>query len=410
MNFTQSILEALESLSANRLRSGLTMLGIIIGVGAVIAMLSVGQGAQATITSAISGIGTNLLFVSSGNSETDVRNPKPLTLADASAMADPLVNPDVAAVAPSIQGSADVSATTGKTRRNTIIGVTPEYFSMQNYKLTEGAFITFDQVLGQASVAVIGPTIADQLFTTHEGVVGQTIRISGQPFRVIGVLASKGGSSFGNQDSRILIPISTAQARLMHRASINEVDQILVQATSNATVTQATDEVSQVLRQRHRTPVGIDDFTVFSQKDILSIATTVTGVFTIFLGGIAGISLLVGGIGIMNIMLVSVTERTREIGLRKALGARKRDILLQFLTESSLLSLLGGIIGINLGWLMALLIGRIATATGNSFTPVVGLNSILLATLFSAAVGLFFGIYPANRAASLEPVDALRYE
>ena len=410
MNFTQSILEALESLSANRLRSGLTMLGIIIGVGAVIAMLSVGQGAQATITSAISGIGTNLLFVSSGNSETDVRNPKPLTLADASAMADPLVNPDVAAVAPSIQGSADVSATTGKTRRNTIIGVTPEYFSMQNYKLTEGAFITFDQVLGQASVAVIGPTIADQLFTTHEGVVGQTIRISGQPFRVIGVLASKGGSSFGNQDSRILIPISTAQARLMHRASINEVDQILVQATSNATVTQATDEVSQVLRQRHRTPVGIDDFTVFSQKDILSIATTVTGVFTIFLGGIAGISLLVGGIGIMNIMLVSVTERTREIGLRKALGARKRDILLQFLTESSLLSLLGGIIGIILGWLLALLIGRIATATGNSFTPVVGLNSILLATLFSAAVGLFFGIYPANRAASLEPVDALRYE
>jgi len=410
MNITQAILEALESLNANRLRAGLTMLGIIIGVGAVIAMLSVGQGAQATITSAISGIGTNLLFVSSGNMTNDVRNPKPLTLADAQAMADPLVNPDVAAVAPAIQGSADVSSTSQKTRRNSIIGVTPEYFPMQNYTLTEGVFITQDQVLGQASVAVIGPTIADQLYGTHVGVVGETIRISGQPFHVIGVLASKGGSSFGNQDNRILVPISTAQVRLIHRASTNEVDQILVQTTSAATVTQATDEVSQVLRQRHRTPVGIDDFTIFSQKDVLSIATTVTGVFTIFLGGISGISLLVGGIGIMNIMLVSVTERTREIGLRKALGARRRDILLQFLTESSMLSLFGGIIGIILGWLLSLLIGRIAAATGNAFNPVVGINSILLATIFSAAVGLFFGIYPANRAASLEPVEALRYE
>jgi len=410
MNITQAILEALESLNANRLRAGLTMLGIIIGVGAVIAMLSVGQGAQATITSAISGIGTNLLFVSSGNLNNDVRNPKPLTLADAQAIDDPLVSPDIAAVAPTIQGSVDVSSTSQKTRRNSIIGVTPDYFPMQNYTLTEGSFITEDQVLGQASVAVIGPTIADQLYGTHSGVVGETIRISGQPFHVIGVLASKGGSSFGNQDSRILVPISTAQARLIHRGTTNEVDQILVQATNAGTVTQATDEVSQVLRQRHRTPVGIDDFTIFSQKDVLSIATTVTGVFTIFLGGISGISLLVGGIGIMNIMLVSVTERTREIGLRKALGARRRDILLQFLTESSMLSLFGGIIGIILGWLLSILIGQIAAATGNPFNPVIGINSILLATLFSAAVGLFFGIYPANRAARLEPVEALRYE
>jgi putative ABC transport system permease protein len=410
MNIAQAILEALESLNANRLRAGLTMLGIIIGVGAVIAMLSVGQGAQATITSAISGIGTNLLFVSSGNINNDVRNPKPLTLADAQAIDDPLVSPDIAAVAPTIQGSVDVSSTSQKTRRNSIIGVTPDYFPMQNYTLTEGSFITEDQVLGQASVAVIGPTIADQLYGTHSGVVGETIRISGQPFHVIGVLTSKGGSSFGNQDSRILVPISTAQARLIHRGTTNEVDQILVQATSAGTVTQATDEVSQVLRQRHRTPVGIDDFTIFSQKDVLSIATTVTGVFTIFLGGISGISLLVGGIGIMNIMLVSVTERTREIGLRKALGARRRDILLQFLTESSMLSLFGGIIGIILGWLLSILIGQIAAATGNPFNPVIGINSILLATLFSAAVGLFFGIYPANRAARLEPVEALRYE
>jgi putative ABC transport system permease protein len=410
MNFTQSILEALESLSANRLRSGLTMLGIIIGVGAVIAMLSIGQGAQSTITSAISGIGTNLLFVFSGNDTQDVRNPRPLTLQDAAAIADPLMAPDVVAVAPTIQGSAEVATASGKSTRNSIIGVTPEYFSMQNYTLTEGAFITQDNILGQASVAVIGPSIADRLFGRHEGVVGETMRINGQPFRVIGVLASKGGGMFGGQDSRILVPFSTAQARLIHRSTLNEVDQLLVQASGADTVAQAADQISQILRQRHRTQVGIDDFTVFSQKDVLSIATTVTGVFTIFLGGIAGISLLVGGIGIMNIMLVSVTERTREIGLRKALGARKRDILIQFLTESSLLSLMGGLIGILLGWLLSLLVERIATATGNSFTPLVSLNAILLATLFSAAVGLFFGIYPASRAANLEPVEALRYE
>jgi putative ABC transport system permease protein len=183
-----------------------------------------------------------------------------------------------------------------------------------------------------------------------------------------------------------------------------------VQAANAKAVPAATDEIKQILRQRHRTPVGVDDFTVFSQADFLSIATTVTGVFTIFLGGIAGISLLVGGIGIMNIMLVSVTERTREIGLRKALGARKRDILVQFLIVSSMLSLIGGIIGILLGWFLGFIVGRIAAATGNPFNPAISLDAILLATLFSAAVGLFFGIYPANRAASLEPVEALRYE
>ncbi len=410
MNITQSILEALGSLNANRLRSGLTILGIIIGVAAVIAMLSVGQGAQSSITSAISGIGTNLLFVFSGNDTADVRNPRPLTLADAQAIADPLVAPDVEAVAPSIQGNAEITSPSGKQTSNTVIGATPAYFTMQNFTVTEGGFLTEANLLGNASVAVIGPTIADKLFGRHDGVVGEILRIEGQPFRVVGVLASKGGSSFGNQDSRIIIPLTTAQARLIRRRSINQVDQLLVQATSSDTVTQASDEVAEILRQRHRTPVGLDDFTIFSQKDVLTIANTVTGILTIFLGGIAAISLLVGGIGIMNIMLVSVTERTREIGLRKALGARKRDILVQFLTESSLLSLLGGIVGIVLGWLIAFIIGRIATATGNPFNPTVGINSILLATLFSAAVGLFFGIYPANRAANLEPVEALRYE
>ncbi len=410
MNIGQSILEALESLSANRLRSGLTILGIIIGVGAVIAMLSVGQGAQASITGAISGIGTNLLFVFSGNDSNDVRNPRPLTLGDAQALLDPIQAPNVAAVSPSIQGRAEITAPSGKTSSSSIIGATPTYFSLQNYTVTEGSLLTEENELGKASVAVIGPSLADKLFGGHEGVVGSTLRINGQPFRVIGVLASKGGSSFGNQDSIIVVPFTTAQARLLQRTNVNEVDQLLVQATSSETVNLASEEVSQILRQRHRTPAGVDDFTIFSQKDVLSIATTITGVFTIFLGGIAGISLLVGGIGIMNIMLVSVTERTREIGLRKALGARRRDILIQFLTESSLLSLFGGLIGIVLGWLLALLIGKIASASGNPFTPTVNMSSILLATLFSAAVGLFFGIYPANRAAGLEPVEALRYE
>ena len=410
MNIGQSILEALESLNSNRLRSGLTILGIIIGVAAVIAMLSVGQGAQSSITSAISGIGTNLLFVSPGNNTVDVTNPRPLTLADAQAIANPLAAPDVAAVSPSIQGSAEVSTTIGKATRSAIIGATPSYFTLQNFTVTEGSFLTQDRMLGYASVAVIGPAIADKLYGRHDGLIGATLRINEQPFRVVGVLASKGGSSFGSQDSRIIVPFTTAQARLIPSTVPNSVDELLVQATSPKTVTLATEEVSQVLRERHRTQPGLDDFTIFSQQDVLSIATTITGVFTIFIGGIAAISLLVGGIGIMNIMLVSVTERTREIGLRKALGARKRDILIQFLTESSLLSLFGGLIGIVLGWLLALLIGQIATATGNAFSPTVQLNSILLATLFSAAVGLFFGIYPANRAAGLEPVEALRYE
>jgi len=222
-------------------------------------------------------------------------------------------------------------------------------------------------------------------------------------------LTSKGGSGFSNQDNQVLVPFTTAQNRLIRRGR-DRVDQLLVQATSSDTVVNASDEISQILRARHRTQLGEDDFTVFTQQDFVQTAQTITGVLTIFLGGVAGISLLVGGIGIMNIMLVSVTERTREIGLRKAIGARRRDILIQFLTESSLLSLFGGLIGIGFGWLIAYIVGRIAVASGTPFTPQVGVDAILLATVFSTAVGLFFGLYPANRAAGLEPVEALRYE
>ena len=408
MNIGQAIIEALQSLTSNKLRSSLTILGIVIGVAAVIAMLAVGNGAQQTITGSISGIGTNLLFVFQGNFSEEVRNPKPLTLGDVEAIKDEFLAPSVEAAAPVIQSNREV--TFSRERKTTqIYGITPDYLSVRNMSLLEGESINDTHLLERASVALLGVDVADKLFGARDGLVGQTIRIEGQPFRVIGVLASKGGSAFGSEDDIVLLPFTTAQTRLIRR-SRERVDVIFVQATSPETVRQAADEVSQILRERHRAEIGADDFTVFTQEDFVATARTITSVLTIFLGGIAAISLLVGGIGIMNIMLVSVTERTREIGLRKALGARRRDILIQFLTESSMLSLIGGIIGIGLGWLIAFIVGQIAAANNTQLVPLVGLDAILLATLFSTAVGLFFGIYPANRAANLQPVEALRYE
>jgi putative ABC transport system permease protein len=409
MNFLQSFIEALESLSANKLRSALTVLGIVIGVAAVIAMLSIGRGAQNTITGSIQGIGTNLLFVIRGGTSDEVRNPKPLTLGDASAIADPFQAPSVEGVAPILQGSGEFTYG-GETSTSTIEAVTPAYGPVNNNAIEEGEFINDEHILGKASVVVLGPDLAENLFGRKEGITGETIRIEGQPFRVIGVLTSKGGSGFSNQDDRALVPLTTAQQRLLRRSTIDRVDMIMVQAVSAEAVPLATEEIAQIMRSRHRTAIGVDDFTIFSQQDFLNTASTITSVLTIFLGGIAAISLLVGGIGIMNIMLVSVTERTREIGLRKALGARRMDILIQFLTESSVLSLLGGLIGILLGWSISYVVGQIAAANDTPIDPSIGLDVILLATLFSTAVGLFFGLYPANRAASLEPVEALRYE
>lgn len=408
MSLAQVFWEALESLSANKVRSALTILGIVIGVAAVVAMLAIGQGAQDSITGSINDIGTNVLFVFPGNQETEVRHLRPLTVKDASALNDPLAAPSVQAIAPVVNAQAQVAGG-GEKRGVSISGVVPAHQQVRNETLMEGEFINDTHLNGRASVAVIGPDTARALFGRETGLPGETVRINGQPFRIIGVLASKGGGSMGNQDDRILIPLTTAQSRLVPERNGN-VDTIFIQAVSADAVNQASEEIAQILRTRHRTKIGEDDFTIFSQQDFLSMATTITGVLTIFLGGIAGISLLVGGIGIMNIMLVSVTERTREIGLRKALGARHRDILVQFLAESSLLSLLGGFLGILLGWMLSLLVGRIASASETPLNPAVGMNAILLSTLFSTAVGLFFGIYPANRAAGLEPVEALRYE
>jgi putative ABC transport system permease protein len=408
MNIAQPVLEALESLASNKLRSGLTILGIVIGVAAVIAMLAVGAGAENTITGSIEGIGTNVLFVFSGGSE-EIQNPKPLTLSDAEAIADPFAAPSVVGVAPYLQGSVEITAN-GEGTVTAINGVTPEYSLVREWSVTEGTFVAEADLLGRNSVVVLGVGVAEDLFGRKDGLTGETVRIEGQPFRVIGVMEEKGGGSFGSEDDTIFVPLSTAQARLLRRSTQDRIDLILVQAVSSDAVNQAADEVSQILRTRHRTVVGEDDFTIINQQDILDTASTITGVLTIFLGGIAAISLLVGGIGIMNIMLVSVIERTREIGLRKAMGARKRDILVQFLVESSLMSLLGGIIGILLGWGIAVVVGQIAAASNTDLTPTVGIEAILLATISSSIFGLFFGLYPANRAASLEPVEALRYE
>ena len=416
MRIARVIRETFTSLNANKLRTGLTVLGIVIGVAAVIAMLSVGQGAQNSITSQINAIGTNILEVSSGararfeaGGVNAVRNIRSLTLADAQAMANPLQAPSVQAVAPFIQGGNISAGANGQTTTTTVYGVTTSYFTIRNQQVTEGAFFNDQQVNTHARVAIIGPDLATTLFGQTTGLTGQTLLLNSQSFTIIGVLKAAGGIGGTSADNQVIIPLTTARDRVVSRPGTN-VDGIYLQATNANSVSEATTQVSNIMRLRHHVAVGQEDFSVLSQASLLTTASSITGILTIFLGGIAGISLLVGGIGIMNIMLVSVVERTREIGLRKALGARNRDIMSQFLAESSFLSLLGGFIGILLGWLISLVIGQIASAAGTALSPAVSLNAILLATVFSIAVGLFFGIYPARRAARLEPVEALRYE
>jgi len=406
MNLGQSTLEALESLAINKVRSGLTMLGIIIGVAAVIAMLAIGAGAQSAITSQIESIGTNLLYVTSGGEASD---PEPLTLEDVQALADARLAPAVAQVAPIVRSQATVSVP-GESTNSTLIGITPDYFMVQNAPLSEGQLISAYHLENYAAVALLGTEVADALFGRTSGLVGEKVRIQGQIFKVIGLLEEQGGTSFGSADNQVLVPLSLAQLRLLRGEAYDQVDMIYVQARSSEQVQAAIDDVSQVLRARHRRNLGEDDFDILSTQAFLETASAITATLTLFLGGIASVSLLVGGIGIMNIMLVTVSERTREIGLRKAVGARKRDIRLQFLVESSLLSLSGGLIGILVGWGISALVGQLATASGTNLNPVVELDAVLIATLFSAAVGLFFGLYPANRAAGLQPVEALRFE
>lgn len=413
MKIYRLLIEALENLSANKMRSILTVLGIVIGVAAVIAMLSIGRGAEASITSRIESMGTNLVYVSPGStSSSGVRSAagsaSTLTLDDADALAN-LANVDaVASVTNSFVQMTYQSANTN-TR---LMGVTPGYETVSSLTLEDGEFISEAEQNARSLVVVLGNSVAETLFGSTGGVVGQKVRLNGQPYKVIGVLASKGSTGFMNQDDQVFIPLSTALKRLVggnrFRGS-SVISQITAKASSADAVDQVVSDATALMRKRHGTVEGSDDFTVTSQEATLDAATQVSDTLTIFLGGIAGISLVVGGIGIMNIMLTTVTERTHEIGLRKAVGAKRRDILLLFLVESMVLSLVGGLIGAFLGWGAAQLMGQIQIS-GSTITPMVGLDSILLATLFSMAVGLFFGIYPATRAARLQPVDALRYE
>ncbi len=407
-----AVTEALRSLVANKMRSFLTVLGIVIGVAAVIALLAIGRGAQTAITGSIEGLGTNLIFVAPGNTRDPAaaRNARPMKWQDVLALQDPAAAPSVQWVVPLLQRSVRVSK--GDRHHNTIaFGTTPEYRIVRNYNVAEGEFFTQTHMLSRAPVVLLGPEVAQVLFDRTEGLVGETVHINGHPFRVIGVLEAKGGGGFGpNQDDRVVMPITAMYARLFPDMQ-GKVDGIMISAVSPEAIESAKEEIRQILRLRHRLrPDQEDDFSIFTQQEFLQVFQVITGVLTIFLGGIAAISLLVGGIGIMNIMLVSVTERTREIGLRKALGARKRDILIQFLTEATTLSLVGGLIGIALGWGLATAVEHIAARFDTTLPAVVDLQAVLLATLFSAGVGIFFGFYPANRAANLEPVEALRYE
>lgn len=414
MDIKEAVIDALESIRANKLRSFLTMLGIVIGVAAVITMLAIGSGAQSSITSEIESIGASVLYVNPGGEAT---NPEPLTLNDAAALSDPSRAPSIAAVAPILQGNVTISIP-GISTNTSAYGVTEEYFDMQGISLSLGQFFTQEQYQKAEAVVLLGSGVVDDLEKSASELLGSQVRINGVPFTVVGILEEEGGTGFGSPDSRIMVPLNTANGRLVRREGVGEVDQIYVQAKDADSVDAAMEEITQILRAQHISNLGQQDFSILSTQDLLETMQSVTNIFTLVLAGIASVSLLVGGIGIMNIMLVSVVERTKEIGLRKALGARKPDILAQFLIESSVLSLAGGIIGILLGWALANVISGLSVSgggflfggAGGTLNATISLNSVLLATLFSTAVGVFFGIYPANRAANLQPVEALRTE
>jgi putative ABC transport system permease protein len=402
---SNSVPSAFEALQANKSRSVLTTLGIVIGVVAVIVIVGLGQGSTAQVTSQLSGLGTNVLTISPGStSSSGIRGgagtQTSLKLEDSDAIGENVQG--VAAISATVSGSAQIIA--GSQNWSTRVqGVEPPYQQIQNWQLAEGGFFTEEDNTGARNVAVIGQTVATNLFPNGATAVGQQIRIRNVPFTVVGVLAAKGSGMGGDQDDTILIPLRAAQIRLFGSTNINS---ILIQATGSDQMTQITTDITALLRTRHKIQTGAtNDFTIRNNADLLSTVNSVGQTMTYLLGGVAAVSLVVGGIGIMNIMLVSVTERTREIGIRMSIGARGSDILAQFLTEAVILSLLGGLVGVGLGIGIVLLIPRLS-----GLAAVVPMSAIALSVGFAALVGIVFGVYPARKAAQLDPIEALRYQ
>ena len=409
MNISKLFVEAIQSLNSNKLRTTLTMLGIVIGVAAVVSMLAIGKGAQLSISNTIQSMGTNLVFVARDGTVT---NAAPLTLMDAKAIEKSMeTSSSIAAVAPSVQTSTRL-VYSGNSTNAQLIGTSPAYLNVRNVKLSSGSFFTQTDYENSASVVVIGSGVVTSLFSKTPQVIGQKVTMGNNVFTIIGVVAARGGSEAGTSDDQVIVPLTTAQVRLVTRSTFkDQINLISISATSPDSVNTAIAGVKALMKSRHNiSATGKNDFTVLSQEAITQTATSVTDILTIFLGGIAAISLLVGGIGIMNIMLVSVIERTREIGLRKALGARDSDILSQFMIESLFIGLVGGLLGVLLGWGISQVIRVLSSSGSTMLNPVVSLDVVLLATIFSISVGLVFGIYPARRASRLEPVEALRTE
>jgi putative ABC transport system permease protein len=402
MLFTEIFRVALEAIRANKLRSFLTALGIIIGIAAVITMVALGEGAQRNVEARLQSLGVNTLTVRPGQEMFGGvdRGDAKLTVEDAQALIR--APRAILDVTPEMQRRIQVEY--GNANGNiSVTGGWPSYFSINNFQLVAGRLFNPNEERGRRRVAVLGANVGDLLQTTSEDLIGKTLRIQGVTFEVIGVLAPKGSSGFQNPDDGVYVPLSTAQFRVF---GTDRVQSISVQAVSDSQMDAALAEIDQVLRREHRKrATEASDFTVRNQTTLVQTFQETTRTFSFLLAGIALVSLLVGGIGIMNIMLVSVTERTREIGVRKALGARRRDILLQFLIEALVLCLAGGTIGVLAGWGGAQALSRMA-----GWTTAVSLDAVALAFFFSGAVGVFFGIWPARRAASLDPIEALRYE
>lgn len=399
--------ETYSAILSNKARSGLTILGIVIGIGSVIAMISIGQGAQGSIESNIQALGSNLVMITPGAQRgqgfqvsSGRGSAQSLTMLDVEAIQGSVAL--VKDIAPENTGSYQITAK-GTNTRTRVVGVTASYTGVRNVEISDGSFISDQNSKSMSKVAVLGPTTRDDLFGVDASAIGQTIRIKGIEFKIIGITKSKGGTGFGSQDDVIYVPLTTAQKFL---AGNDYLTTISVQANDQKSMTEMQSEITSLLLERHHiSDPTLADFSILNQADIAASASSITNTLTILLGSIAGISLVVGGIGIMNMMLTTVTERTREIGLRKSIGAKRKDITFQFLSEAVMLTFLGGIFGVILGWILSLGVSKFG-----GITTKISLFSVLLAFGASALIGILFGYYPAKRAAKLNPIEALRYE